>query len=259
MEKLGKNTGFLLSYRHMLKLPVITGLIRRRILVNYRVEPSALKAILPARFRPKLHDGHAIAGVCLIRLEAIRPRGWPAWSGITSENAAHRIAVVWTGPDGQEREGVFIPRRDTGSRLNHLAGGRIFPGEHHLADFDISDQNGQIDLAIKSHDASMAVRLTANETPAFPATSCFGSLEESSAFFEPGSVGFSVTRDSWRLDGIRLETHHWKVRSLAVTNVESTFFNDTAVFLPGSATFDHALIMRDIPHDWHEVAAMRLP
>lgn len=250
--------GFVLFCLHMLKLPVITGLIRRRILVNYRVEPSALKLILPERFRPKLHDGHAIAGICLIRLEAIRPRGWPAWSGITSENAAHRIAVVWTEDDGQEREGVFIPRRDTGSRLNHLAGGRIFPGEHHLADFDINDENGGIDLSIKSRDGSMAVRLTVSESPDFPASSCFESLEESSAFFEPGSVGFSVTRDCCRLDGIRLETHHWKVRSLAVTDVESTFFDDTAVFSPGSATFDHALIMRDIPHDWHEVAAMRL-
>jgi hypothetical protein len=242
----------------MLKLPVITGLIRRRILVNYRVEPTTLKSILPERFRPKLHNGHAIAGICLIRLEAIRPRGWPAWSGITSENAAHRIAVVWTEPDGQEREGVFIPRRDTGSALNHLAGGRIFPGEHHLADFDIRDRNGQIDLAIQSRDGSMGVRLSASETPDFPASSCFNSLGESSAFFEPGSVGFSVTRDCCRLDGIRLETHHWEVRSLAVTEVESTFFTDPAVFPPGSATFDHALIMRDIPHDWHEVAEMRL-
>lgn len=243
----------------MLKLPVITGLIRRRILVNYRVEPSAVQAILPDRFRPKLHDGHAIAGICLIRLEKIRPRGWPAWSGITSENAAHRIAVVWTDPDGQEREGVFIPRRDTGSLPNHLAGGRIFPGEHHLADFDITDQNGRIDLGIASRDGSMTVRFTASEDAVFPSTPCFRSLEDSSAFFKPGSVGFSVTRDCCRLDGIRLETHHWMVRSLAVTRVESTFFDDHAVFPPGSATFDHALIMRDIPHDWHEVIAMRLP
>lgn len=242
----------------MLKLPVITGLIRRRILVNYRIDPAALKTILPDRFRPKLHAGHAIAGICLIRLENIRPRGWPPWCGISSENAAHRIAVVWTDPDGQDREGVFIPRRDTGSLPNHLAGGRIFPGEHHLAKFDMRDHDGRLDLAIRSRDGSMAVRLTASETPVFPATSCFRSLEESSAFFEPGSVGFSVTRDCCRLDGIRLETHHWKVQSLAVTNVESTFFDAPAAFPPGSATFDHALIMRDISHDWHEVTAMRL-
>lgn len=243
----------------MLKLPVITGLIRRRLLVNYRVDPAALESILPSRFRPKLHDGHAIAGICLIRLEGIRPRGWPAWSGITSENAAHRIAVRWTDPAGEEQEGVFIPRRDTGSLPNHLAGGRIFPGEHHLADFDITDRDGRIDLSIQSRDQSMSIRLAARETDGFPNNSCFRSLGESSAFFEPGSVGFSVTRDCCRLDGIRLETHHWKVQNLAVEGVESSFFDDPAAFPPGSAVFDHALIMRDIPHDWHETAPMTLP
>ena len=86
----------------MLKLPVITGLIRRRLLVNYRVDPAAIKSILPSRFRPKLQNGHAIAGICLIRLEGIRPRLFPAWAGITSENAAHRIAVLWTESDGSE-------------------------------------------------------------------------------------------------------------------------------------------------------------
>ena len=243
----------------MLKLPVITGLIRRRLLVNYRVDPAALESILPSRFRPKLHDGHAIAGICLIRLEGIRPRFLPAWAGITSENAAHRIAVRWTDADGSEKEGVFIPRRDTGSLPNHLAGGRVFPGEHHFADFDITDRESRIDLSIQSRDQSMRIRLAARETPDFPATSCFRSLEESSAFFEPGSVGFSVTRDCCRLDGIRLETHHWKVQNLTVDKVESSFFDDTVAFPPGSAVFDHALIMRDIPHDWHEVSAMTLP
>ena len=243
----------------MLKLPVITGLIRRRLLVNYRVDPAALESILPSRFRPKLHDGHAIAGICLIRLEGIRPRLFPAWAGITSENAAHRIAVRWTDADGSEKEGVFIPRRDTGSLPNHLAGGRIFPGEHHLADFDITDRDGRIDLSIQSRDQSMRIRLAAREAAGFSNNSCFRSLEESSAFFEPGSVGFSVTRDCCRLDGIRLETHRWKVGSLSVERVESSFFDDPATFPPGSAVFDHALIMRDIPHDWHEVGAMTLP
>ncbi len=242
----------------MLKLPVITGLIRRRLLVNYRVDPQVIARILPEGFRPKLHDGHAIAGICLIRLEGIRPRGWPAWCGIASENAAHRIAVMWKDESGREQEGVFIPRRDTGSLPNHLAGGRVFPGEHHFADFDISDREGILDLSIRSRDGSMAIRLQARETGTFPGTSCFGSLQESSAFFEPGSVGYSVTRDCCRLDGIRLETHHWKIQPLAVDLVESSFFDDPSVLPAGTATFDHALIMRDIPHEWHEVPARRV-
>src|SRR5947209_6404053 len=122
-----------------MKLPVIEGLIRRRILVNFRVDPDVVQNQLPSKFKPKLHHDKAIAGICLIRLEHIRPKFLPSIAGISSENAAHRIAVTWTDDAGMQKEGVFIPRRDTGSWLNHLLGGRLFPGEHHLADFKAND------------------------------------------------------------------------------------------------------------------------
>jgi uncharacterized protein DUF2071 len=110
-----------------MKLPSIRGVIRRRILVNFRVQPEVIQAQIPSRFRPKLHAGSAIAGICLIRLEAIRPRFVPSVLGVRNENAAHRIAVLWDDDTGVKREGVFIPGRDTGSVLNELAGGRVFP------------------------------------------------------------------------------------------------------------------------------------
>ena len=97
-----------------MKLPTIRGLIDRRILANYRIAPDALARILPSPFRPKLINGFGIAGICLIRLKEIRPRGVPKLLGISSENAAHRIAVEWDDEGaGQVRQGVFIPRRDS--------------------------------------------------------------------------------------------------------------------------------------------------
>ncbi len=234
----------------MMRLPTIRGVIRRRLLVNFRVDAQVMRRFLPAPFRPKLHQGHAIAGICLIRLEQIRPQWAPGKLGIASENAAHRIAVRWDEDSGQSREGVYIPRRDTSSTMNHLAGGRIFPGEHHLADFHVTDGDGEISMEIQARDGGMSVRLRARESEALPATSCFDSLAESSAYFEGGSVGYSVTRDCCRLDGIRLVTETWSVRPLAVEEIESSFFSDEAIFPAGSVTFDHALIMRDIEHTW---------
>ena len=106
-----------------------------------------MAAHLPPPFRPQLVNGYAIGGICLIRLGQVRPRWFPLPIGLRSENAAHRIAVEWDAPPGSDgahsksdqRQGVYIPRRDTDSRLSSLAGGRIFPGEHHLATFDVSE------------------------------------------------------------------------------------------------------------------------
>ncbi len=241
-----------------MKLPAVEGLIRRRVLVNYRVDPQVVARLLPEGFRPKLHAGHAIAGICLIRLEEVRPRFLPAWTGIASENAAHRIAVLWD-EDGETREGVFIPRRDTGSLPNYLAGGRLFPGVHHFSAFEVEDRDSGLAMKVSSRDGSMSLRLSARDSTTFPASSCFASLVESSAFFEPGSTGYSVTRDCCRLDGLRLEAYRWEVKPLEVLSVESSFFADASAFPPGSAVFDHALIMRDIPHAWHLMPDRQIP
>ena len=94
-----------------MRIPVIRGLIDRRILVNYRVKPEVLARLVPAPFRPKLINGMGMAGVCLIGLKHLRPTFLPAFLGFSSENAAHRIAVEWDD-NGETKEGVFVPRRD---------------------------------------------------------------------------------------------------------------------------------------------------
>ena len=236
-----------------MRLPVICGLIRRRLLINFRITANIASRCLPAPFRVKLHSGYAIASISLIRLEEIRPAILPRYWGFTSENVAHRIAVTWDEPSGQHGDGVYIPHRATNSRLNHLTGGRIFPGEQSLADFTVSDDDSLITMSIRTRGGQMAINLRARETESWPASSCFSSLAESSLFFQTGSVGYSVTGDCSRFDGMRLESHSWNVRPLEIEHLESSFFDDRSIFPDGSITLDHALIMRNLPHEWHGV------
>src|SRR5262245_1552975 len=237
-----------------MKLPTIQGLIRRRILVNYRVDPQVIRPLIPSRFRPKLHAGQAVAGICLIRLEHIRPKMLPGIIGISSENAAHRVAVLWDDEQGVTREGVFIRRRDTNSEINHLLGGRLFPGEHNRAAFSVRESGTEIKLKMKSEDASVAVNVVGRISDSLPQTSIFPSLSAASSFFENGSLGYSVTSDPNRLDGIILETKEWRVEALDVEEVYSSYFADESKFPKGSVEFDNALIMRNIAHEWHNAS-----
>jgi len=230
-----------------MKIPAIEGLIRRRLLLNYRVSPELVEAELPEGFRPKLQGGFAIAGICLIRLEEIRAKGLPKFFGFSSENSAHRIAVEWDGG-----EGVFAPRRDTGSWLSSLAGGRIFPGVHHLSKFDVEDDGREISLRVKADDfESPLVDVEAVESDEFPEGSVFGSLEESSEFFEGGCVGYSSRPNSDLLDGLLLKVPKWEVSALDVKRVASVYFDDRENFPSDGIAFDHGLLMRDIVHEWH--------
>src|SRR5580704_15447070 len=154
-----------------MKLPVLEGIIRRRILANFSADPGVVARILPAPLRPKLAGDRAVVGICLIRLEQIRPRHVPAALGISSENAAHRFAVTWTDAEGRAREGVYIPRRDTDSMMNHLA------GERHHAEFTVHDDGVAIDLAMRAKDGKASVSVHGASTDGFT-SSLFSSLDD---------------------------------------------------------------------------------
>ena len=121
-------------------LPTLAGTIRRRLLVNFRADPQVAQSPIPTPLRVLEHKGSAIVGICLIRLEHIRPTGFPEAVGICSENMAHRIAVNYDDEDNVEREGVYIWRRHSDNPLNTLAGGRLFPGVHSPATFTVHEE-----------------------------------------------------------------------------------------------------------------------
>jgi len=233
-----------------MRIPVIQGIIDRRILANYRIDPEVMARVLPSPFRPKLINGHAIGGICLIRLKDVRPRCLPLPWGFGSENAAHRFAVEWD-VDGQTQEGVFVPRRDTDSCLNTLAGGRVFSGIYHHASFSVTESADQFSVALQSSDGETHVHVAGRITDHLPESSVFSSLEEASRFFELGALGYSTSPTEGRFDGIELCCRDWHVEALEMERVESSFFEDQNQFPQGSVKFDCALLMRGIQHEWH--------
>lgn len=233
-----------------MKIPVLQGIIKRRVLLNYRAAPEVIRKILPSGFRPKLHRGRAVAGICLIRLEQIRPQFAPGFVGVSSENAAHRIAVEWTDESGQIKEGVFIPRRDTDSLINQLAGGRLFSSEHHKAEFDIEEDEDEINFRMRSADSQTEVSFKGKRSEDFPVDSIFSDLREASLFFEKGSLGYSPDKTGKKLDAISLEINDWRVRSFETEFVRSSFYQNETIFPAGSIEFDHALLMQNIAHRW---------
>jgi Uncharacterized conserved protein (COG2071) len=231
-------------------IPTLEGNIDRRLLVNYRVDPYYLQRLLPGPFRPKLIHGMGIAGICLIRLKQLRPRALPALLGFSSENAAHRIAVEWE-EYGAHREGVYIPRRDTSSQFNTLIGGRLFPGVHHHAQFHVTEEEGAFSIQVASDDGETLVAVEAHVASHLPERSIFTSLEEASAFFEQGALGYSATHEAGKLDGLELRCRNWKIEPLVTTRVQSSFFDDPQRFPPGAAELDGAFLMRAIRHEWY--------
>jgi len=233
-----------------MRLPAISGIIDRRILANYRIDPQCMAAALPQPFRPQLLGEWAIGGICLIRMKRVRPKFLTIPWGLGSENAAHRIAVEWDA-NGGTKHGVYIPRRDTNSRLNSWAGGKVFPGIYHHAGFNVLESRNHYSVTMESDDGIANVHVSGAVAPTLPATSVFNSIHDASNFFEQGSLGYSDTKTIGKYDGLELHCHNWHVDSLDVDSIHSSYFEDSSRFPPGSVEFDCALLMRHIVHEWH--------
>ncbi len=224
--------------------------------MNYRVDPEVVARLLPLPFRPQLVGDSAVAGICLIRLGELRPSGAPRWAGMRSENAAHRIAVEWDTPQGP-KTGVYIPRRDTDSWANIVLGGRVYPGEHHRARYHVEETEDNVRVGFTALDGSAKVDVSVHVTDRLTGSHLFEDLEDASAFFEAGSVGYSATRQSRRFDGLKLETSAWQVQPAVVTEAHSSFFEDPAAFPAGTAELDCALVMRGVPVVWEPLSPLR--
>lgn len=238
-----------------LRLPVISGTIARRLLVNFRADPDVIRRFLPAPFRPKIINGVGLIGICLIRLERMRPKGLPAFCGFNSENGAHRIAVEWDVA-GRRCEGVFIPRRDTSSRINALVGGRVFPGVHHHSQFNVEDSGGRCRINVIDETKADLLSVCAHESRGIEAGSIFATMHQASEFFRCGSVGYSVRRETGVFDGLELHAFQWEMRPLKIEWARSSFFFDERRFPKGSVVYDSAFLMRGIEHEWHQLPVL---
>jgi hypothetical protein len=230
------------------------GVIRHRLLVNYAADAEVVAQMLPVPLRPQLVRGKAVVGICVLRLAELRPAGVPAWAGIRSDNAAHRMAVEWDGPSGVE-VGVYVLRRDSAQCLPVLLGGRAFPGVHGRAAFQVDDEPGRLHVAYRTADD---LEVDAVSTaPESWSSRLFADATEASAFFEAGSCGFSPDHRGC-LEGISMATDAWRAEPVSIT-ATSSFYDDPTRFPPGTIELDGAMLMRDVPVVWSEIDGPSAP
>lgn len=233
-------------------IKVIKGTIDRRVLINYRLDPDYLSKMLPEPFKPRLFDGSALGGICLIRFKDMRPTWLPQFLGTTSENGTHRFCVEWT-TKGKRHTGIYVKQRFTNSRLHEFGGGKVFPGNLTFSKFKVNENNGKYEISFKSKNNDKVNVLVDEADAKFPSNSVFSNIDQASQFFEKDDIGYSPSSNKKVHQGVKLNTTEWKVSPLKVIKASSSLFTNEKIFPNGSAHIDHALIMKNIKHDWQVV------
>lgn len=217
--------------------------LRRRLLVTYRVDPRVATTLVPDPFRPQLVDGSAVAGICLIGFDAMRPGWFVPRVGLRSENVAHRIAVEWDEEAGT-RTGVYIFGRHTSSLFPVLGGGRLFPGVHRRGRITVDETVDRFRISLNAPDSQLEVDVEASgpwKSDLFP------TFDEASDFYRSGPVGWSPRLDGRGVEALELVSQNWAAEPGIVHSARSSFFDSLPT---GSAVLDSAVVMRDLPLVW---------
>jgi hypothetical protein len=88
-------------------LPKLEGIIARRVLLNFRVDPDVARGLVPEPLELASRSGYAVAGVCLIRLEQLADH--VAVARVHGEHhlhqvLGHRVVMVPEPPTSPELE-----------------------------------------------------------------------------------------------------------------------------------------------------------
>jgi hypothetical protein len=220
-------------------VPVLRGSVDRRLVLTYRLEPTAAAAAVPDRFRPRTVRGHALGSLLILRIRGLRPRGLPERAGRTTYHALHRVAVEWSERNRQ-RSGAYVIRRASDSRLSALLGRWLAPGGAHHATFAVDVTDERVEATV-SDRSGVRANLAGTPTDELPADSVFDDITRAAAYFEADVVGHSPPDEGYR--GVALRMLDWEVTPVTVEAASASFFDD----LGDAATVDHAFVTSTLP------------
>ena len=214
----------------------VRGVIERRLLVIYRLDPKVAKELLPPPWQARLIGGYAVAGIALAHLGRLRPAGLPPVAGLARESVTHGIAVEWESARSLYT-GVFVTHHDSavagrGRRLRRAPR------------FTVDERTDGLRVAYTGRDRTVRVDVDVSLAANLAGSALFPDVRAASRFLELDGEGGAA----WgpRPKGLRLSARDRSIGAARVLSATSTVFANTSVFPPGSVHLDSALLMRDL-------------
>jgi hypothetical protein len=175
-------------------LPTVRARMLERYIVNVRVPPDVLAAELPGCLDPQEVNGFGIVSFCLLDLRRISISPVPPVVGPRSMSCAARYAVL----DEGGAPSVFVPERQTGSRVGAWFTRRGFSAPHGLVDIELSSHpDGGAEVHVRDDgmptlDAWLRPRSSLESL-------AFSAIDDFAAFLAMGERSYGRSRHDGKL------------------------------------------------------------
>jgi hypothetical protein len=227
------------------------------VLVNYAVDPQALKRKLPSHLEPDLHEGRGYVSIVIARMEKMRPAFLPRSAGITYHQVVYRAVVKC----GAER-GVTFLRSDADNRLMVAAGNALTFFRFHHASISWVEERDGLRFSLRPSDgqrADIVATYTMSSTPeVLPATTHFPDLRTAQAFLSELYVAFGTRRRDGLVEKVRIERTPWDSSVVAVDQGSYAAMTSGVLFHAAEASLDSIFVVRDLRYHWERLSLERV-
>lgn len=210
--------------------------VRSRYVINFRVEPSVARSLLPVDWlEPQIVNGFAVMSFCPYVLDAVRLAGIPKMFGVASVCSAYRLAVIdISGPAA--RPAAWVPGRQTTARSVAKLGPRSLRTnfDRITATITVGSSTATTSILMTQHNGDTMFRATV-EPAVDPSGVLFEDTNAFATFFTAATTSWapSSVAGSWmKLD---LDAGNTRYSPLAITSVD-------APDVVGDAVVDSAFI-----------------
>jgi hypothetical protein len=226
------------------------------IAVNHRVEPAALRPLVPSVFDLDLYEGHAFVSLTASRLKDFGFGGVPAAVRMNFYQATYRAHVAYTDFRGRRMRGCYFVRSETNSRLMSVTANLLpeFRAHHcHTYPMFMARQDGNLLLSVDSGDDPagkvVLVMDTSHPLDGMPRSSVFPSIPTAYEFLVDFYDAFAFAPDTGEVLLLEIERGPWHIQVVEPVDYYFGYFSAGA-FPPGSAELDSIFYFRNTPYRW---------
>ena len=233
--------------------------------VNYRIDPQALRPLIPDVFDLDMCNGKSFISVTASRLEDFGIGRIPSALRMNFYQCTYRAHVTYTDFRGQTMRGCYFVRSETNSHLMSLAANMMpeFRG-HRCNTYPILMARRDDHLCLTVDTGSdprgqlVLVSDVANPRSSMPETSTFGSTEEARQLIVDFYDAFAYHPDTNEVLILQIDRGSWNIQIIEPIDYYFGYFNSDP-FNTGNAELDSIFYFQDCPYRWLPLLKERIP
>jgi uncharacterized protein YqjF (DUF2071 family) len=217
------------------------------LVLTFAIPKEALQPLIPECLHLDIfEDKWAFIAVAMVKTKALRPKGFPKFTGNDFILAGYRIFVRYVTSQGKRLRGLYIIRSETDKTKMAFLGNIFTHYNYQTTDISFEKENDIIRVTSRQSDLQVEIKKPTGEIM-LPEHSPFRDWKEARRFAGPLPFTFTYNRKTKEvliIEGVR---EAWTPRPVEVLKCNVGFVNGLGL---KNVVLANAFVITDVPYYW---------